>query len=57
MSAFPFLVSSTLGARILVRVALVVMTFSCLTACNQEPGDSAPSEVPASAPMGSSAAS
>ena len=37
---------------------LAVVAAVLLTACNsQEPGDSAPSEVPASAPMDSSAAS
>jgi hypothetical protein len=41
-------------ARLLI-LALTAMTL--LTACNQGPSDSAPSEVPASAPMDSSASS
>jgi len=41
-------------ARLLI-LALTAMVL--LAACNQEPSDSAPSEVPASAPMDSSASS
>jgi hypothetical protein len=41
-----------------VRFLLIALGLSMLlAACNQEPGDSAPSEIPASAPMDSSASS
>lgn len=41
-----------------VRLLILALTsVVLLSACNQEPGDSAPSEVPASAPMDSSASS
>lgn len=41
-----------------VRLLILALTsMVLLSACNQEPGDSAPSEIPASAPMDSSASS
>ncbi len=41
-----------------VRLLIMALTsMVLLSACNQEPGDSAPSEIPASAPMDSSASS
>ena len=44
--------------RTSVRLLILALTsMVLLSACNQEPGDSAPSEVPASAPMDSSASS
>jgi hypothetical protein len=46
------------ATHILVRFLLIALGLSVLlSACNQGPGDSAPSEVPASAPMDSSASS
>ncbi len=41
-----------------IRLTLLALTaMVLLTACNQGPSDSTPSEVPASAPMDSSASS
>ena len=39
------------------RLLLILSAAILLAACNQGPSDSAPSEVPASAPMDSSASS